>query len=126
MIVSIWVNDLTYQEDDDDEGRCDEDGEDGEYKEGVVAIKGSAGSNSGPGTVGGPGVRVDRDRNVAGTGGYDSVEEGEVTDEEVISEIDRKDNKPVCRFFSKGTCTWGNNCRYVRGIFDTVAMHEVT
>lgn len=43
----------------------------------------------------------------------DSVEEGEVTDEEVISEIDRKDNKPICRFFNKGTCTWGNNCRLV-------------
>lgn len=39
----------------------------------------------------------------------DSLEEGEVTDEG-----DPKPEKPpICRFFSRGACTWGVNCRLV-------------
>ncbi|EFX62999.1 hypothetical protein DAPPUDRAFT_67479 [Daphnia pulex] len=27
--------------------------------------------------------------------------------------------RPVCRFYSKGNCTWGNNCRFVHpGVLD--------
>lgn len=38
----------------------------------------------------------------------DELEEGEVTDDE---DRGNKEPKPVCRFFGKGQCTWGSNCR---------------
>lgn len=41
----------------------------------------------------------------------DELEEGEVSDDEE-RQISR-DPKPLCRFFQKGQCTWGNNCRSV-------------
>ena len=41
-------------------------------------------------------------------GEEDELEEGEVTDDE---DRNNKVPKPVCRFFGKGQCTWGSNCR---------------
>jgi len=43
----------------------------------------------------------------------DELEEGEVSDDE---ERRNKGPMPVCRFFGKGQCTWGTNCRYVISI----------
>jgi len=41
--------------------------------------------------------------------GAESLEEGEVSDEG-----DPKPEKPpICRFYSRGACTWGSSCRYV-------------
>lgn len=41
--------------------------------------------------------------------GNESLEEGEVSDEG-----DPKPEKPpICRFYSRGACTWGANCRCV-------------
>ncbi|CAG7819145.1 unnamed protein product [Allacma fusca] len=46
----------------------------------------------------------------------DELEEGEVTDDE---DRNNKDPKPVCRFFGKGQCTWGSNCRFLHpGVTD--------
>ena len=55
----------------------------------------------------------------SGDGSQDEVEEGEELEEgEVSSEEDvgkhaRMEPRPVCRFYSKGNCTWGNNCRWI-------------
>ena len=53
-------------------------------------------------------------------GGEKSGDEGEVKEEdaesleegEVSDDGDPKPEKPpICRFYSRGACTWGNNCR---------------
>lgn len=42
----------------------------------------------------------------------EELEEGEVSSEEDVGKHARMEPRPVCRFYSKGNCTWGNNCRY--------------
>lgn len=39
-----------------------------------------------------------------------SLEEGEVSDE-AERRPEESEPKPVCRFFSRGACTWGVSCR---------------
>ncbi len=39
------------------------------------------------------------------------LEEGELTDDNDTKAEETE--RPVCRFFSRGHCTWGSNCRYV-------------
>ncbi|GAB6030485.1 hypothetical protein CHUAL_007349 [Chamberlinius hualienensis] len=47
----------------------------------------------------------------------DDLEEGEVKDS--VSSNRKLPQKPLCRFYSKGQCTWGNNCRFLHpGIND--------
>ena len=41
----------------------------------------------------------------------EELEEGEVSSEEDVGKHARMEPRPVCRFYSKGNCTWGNNCR---------------
>lgn len=41
-----------------------------------------------------------------------SLEEGEVSDEGE-RRPEESEPRPVCRFFSRGACTWGVSCRYV-------------
>lgn len=41
-----------------------------------------------------------------------SLEEGEVSDE-AERRPEESEPRPVCRFFSRGACTWGVSCRYV-------------
>lgn len=41
----------------------------------------------------------------------EDLEEGEVSSEEDVGKHARMEPRPVCRFYSKGNCTWGNNCR---------------
>lgn len=41
----------------------------------------------------------------------DSLEEGEASDEDEESRKERLKPQPVCRFYSKGQCTWGSSCR---------------
>ena len=49
----------------------------------------------------------------------ESLEEGEVSDEDEESRKERLKPQPVCRFYSKGQCTWGASCRFVHpGVLD--------
>ena len=41
----------------------------------------------------------------------EELEEGEVSSEEDVGKHARMEPRPVCRFYSKGNCTWGSNCR---------------
>ena len=51
--------------------------------------------------------------------GEESLEEGEVSDEDEESRKERLKPQPVCRFYSKGQCTWGSSCRFVHpGVLD--------
>ncbi|RXG73895.1 Zinc finger CCCH domain-containing protein 18 [Armadillidium vulgare] len=46
-------------------------------------------------------------------------EEGELTDEDEEDASLRQEPKTVCRFFNKGQCTWGTNCRFLHpGVSD--------
>jgi nuclear protein NHN1 len=53
----------------------------------------------------------------------DELEEGEVTDEDEVRP-EETEPRPVCRFFSRGQCTWGASCRFLhpgvtdKGIFN--------
>ncbi|XP_039755921.1 zinc finger CCCH domain-containing protein 18 isoform X1 [Pararge aegeria] len=47
-----------------------------------------------------------------------SLEEGEVSDE-AERRPEESEPRPVCRFFSRGACTWGNSCRFLHpGVTD--------
>lgn len=37
----------------------------------------------------------------------EELEDGEISDEDEALKTERLEPKPVCRFFSKGQCTWG-------------------
>ena len=41
----------------------------------------------------------------------EELEDGEISDEDEALKTERLEPKPVCRFFSKGQCTWGQSCR---------------
>ncbi|XP_072024124.1 LOW QUALITY PROTEIN: uncharacterized protein [Amphiura filiformis] len=70
----------------------------------------------------------------------DDLDEGEITDDEEEGELkDPNDKKPsvrpVCRFFIKGQCTWGSNCRFIhpghndKGAYEFIdrrEFHEAT
>ena len=43
----------------------------------------------------------------------EELEDGEISDEDEALKTERLEPKPVCRFFSKGQCTWGQSCRLV-------------
>ena len=49
----------------------------------------------------------------------EELEEGEVSDEDEETRKERLKPQPVCRFYSKGQCTWGASCRFVHpGVLD--------
>merc|ERR1711988_464355 len=49
----------------------------------------------------------------------ESLEEGEVSDEDEETRKERLKPQPICRFYSKGQCTWGASCRFVHpGVLD--------
>ena len=41
----------------------------------------------------------------------EDLEDGEISDEDETLRNERNEPKPVCRFYSKGLCTWGASCR---------------
>jgi len=48
----------------------------------------------------------------------EELEEGEVTDEDE-KRPEENEPKPVCRFFTRGQCTWGMSCRFLHpGVTD--------
>ncbi|XP_060519897.1 zinc finger CCCH domain-containing protein 18 isoform X2 [Cylas formicarius] len=48
----------------------------------------------------------------------EDLEEGEVTDEDDVRP-EETEPRPVCRFFSRGQCTWGASCRFLHpGVTD--------
>ncbi|KAK5643001.1 hypothetical protein RI129_009168 [Pyrocoelia pectoralis] len=48
----------------------------------------------------------------------DELEEGELTDED-DARPEETEPRPVCRFFSRGQCTWGASCRFLHpGVTD--------
>lgn len=48
----------------------------------------------------------------------EELEEGEVTDEDEVRP-EETEPRPVCRFFSRGQCTWGASCRFLHpGVTD--------
>lgn len=48
----------------------------------------------------------------------EELEEGEVTDEDE-KRPEETEPKPVCRFYTRGQCTWGMNCRFMHpGVTD--------
>ena len=50
----------------------------------------------------------------------EELEEGEVSDEDEEARKERLKPQPVCRFYSKGACTWGSSCRFIHpGVLDT-------
>ena len=47
------------------------------------------------------------------------LEEGELSEQEADEAPAVQEPKTVCRFFNKGQCTWGNNCRFLHpGVSD--------
>lgn len=49
----------------------------------------------------------------------EELEEGEVTDEDE-KRPEETEPKPVCRFYTRGQCTWGMSCRFLHpGVTDT-------
>lgn len=49
----------------------------------------------------------------------EELEDGEISDEDEALKNERLEPKPVCRFFSKGQCTWGSSCRFLHpGVLD--------
>lgn len=49
----------------------------------------------------------------------EELEEGEVSDEDQEARKERLKPLPVCRFYSKGQCTWGTSCRFKHpGVLD--------
>ena len=49
----------------------------------------------------------------------EELEEGELSDEDEETRKERLKPQPLCRFFSKGQCTWGNSCRFKHpGVLD--------
>jgi len=49
----------------------------------------------------------------------EELEDGEISDEDETIKNERLEPKPVCRFFSKGQCTWGQSCRFLHpGVLD--------
>lgn len=49
----------------------------------------------------------------------EELEDGEISDEDEALKTERLEPKPVCRFFSKGQCTWGQSCRFLHpGVLD--------
>ena len=50
----------------------------------------------------------------------EELEEGELSDDEGgDARKERLKPQPVCRFYSKGQCTWGNSCRFMHpGVLD--------
>lgn len=49
----------------------------------------------------------------------EELEDGEISDEDETLKNERLEPKPVCRFFSKGQCTWGQSCRFLHpGVLD--------
>ena len=52
----------------------------------------------------------------------EELEDGEISDEDEALKNERLEPKPVCRFFSKGQCTWGASCRFLHpGVLDKVS-----
>lgn len=49
------------------------------------------------------------------------LEEGELTDD--ADAKPEETERPVCRFFSRGHCTWGSNCRYENFNFHSSNSH---
>ena len=43
----------------------------------------------------------------------EELEDGELSDEDETAKNERLEPKPVCRFYSKGQCTWGASCRFM-------------
>ena len=41
----------------------------------------------------------------------EELEDGEISDEDETLKNERNEPKPICRFYSKGQCTWGASCR---------------
>ena len=53
----------------------------------------------------------------------EELEDGEISDEDEALKNERLEPKPVCRFFSKGQCTWGASCRFLHpGVLDKVSV----
>jgi len=49
----------------------------------------------------------------------EELEDGELSDEDETAKNERLEPKPVCRFYSKGQCTWGASCRFMHpGVLD--------
>jgi len=65
---------------------------------------------------------LDGDGEEKGEGEIESgeeLEDGEISDEDETLKNERLEPKPVCRFFSKGQCTWGQSCRFLHpGVLD--------
>lgn len=56
--------------------------------------------------------------NIEETKEIKELEEGEVTDEDDVRP-EETEPRPVCRFFSRGQCTWGASCRFLHpGVTD--------
>ena len=56
----------------------------------------------------------------------EELEEGEISDEDEALKNERLEPKPVCRFFSKGQCTWGASCRFLHpGVLDKVSVDTI-
>lgn len=55
----------------------------------------------------------------------EDLEEGEVTDEDDVRP-EETEPRPVCRFFSRGQCTWGASCRFLHpGVTDKGMFHII-
>lgn len=56
--------------------------------------------------------------------GFDRIQDGEELEEGEVSDEDEKrpeetEPKPVCRFYTRGQCTWGMSCRFLHpGVTD--------
>lgn len=55
----------------------------------------------------------------------EELEEGELTDEDE-ARPEETEPRPVCRFFSRGQCTWGASCRFLHpGVTDKGILYLI-
>lgn len=90
---------LDFEAEEREEGEC----------EGVKPNTSVGLSGSGGGGGGGAGAGAGGSEDEGELKG-DELEEGELTDEGE-NRPEETEPRPICRFYNRGQCTWGSNCR---------------
>lgn len=106
-------NDRDHQKHDVDKDREDEKSDDKDEDQGSIKINGTEED----GETDEKDAKDSEDKNKKVAKGSD-LEEGELSDGEE-ARPEETEPRPVCRFFSRGQCTWGVSCRFLHpGVTD--------
>lgn len=123
------------QDEGDDDGEVDKDGDDkdGDDKDtrkdgaGNGCLEDGAGNDSRKDDAGNGCLEEGEEEkdivSVSTSSSQEKVEEGELEEGEVSDEDEKRpeetEPKPVCRFYTRGQCTWGMSCRFLHpGVTD--------